>query len=204
MKSEKFKATVNSRHKGKAVQDTWLGYETEVSQLLSPNLKLTDRQRSTGNCFGAFYEEIMSSDRTAFMREYVDTSGVGGGGHTEAKMHRVRMVACASKALEAESPWRYQATRQNSRRYRNGRHLMIRPLALVISVCGHGTSLSGLCRKFEWCKWEIGRPNSAPTVPNRQLARLGECLALSLDVVEKAWEEHGYAIPYQFHTVTVR
>lgn len=185
-------------------RQTGAGMATEVHQLLDPRLDITDHQRAVGNCFGAMCEAVMAGGGGGdFMREFVDSSPMGGGGYSENQAHRARMVGCALDALKATPAFTYP--RGRGRNCVMGSHNKVKPFNLAFQVCVNQRSLSFVALSHEWTRIPVVdgkfRP---PVVPDRQRKALAEHLRTTIDVIGEAWKEGGYKVPYQFFTVVSR
>lgn len=191
-------------HGPKLERQTGAGMRTNVHQLLDPRLDVTPKQRGVGNYFGAIYEQAMGGAGKQFLREYVDGGKAGGGGYSEAQAHKMRMLACATKALIEAEPFTYPAGKPRGGCIL-GKHQQIKPLALAQGVCVYQTTLSAIAIANGWSRIPIiGGKWGRPQVPDRQRKALAAALRDTLDLIDKAWEEGGYAVPYQFMTVEVR
>lgn len=187
----------------KLERQTGAGMEAHVHQLLDPKLVVTDNQRAVGNCFGAFYEMAMSGGTSEFLREYVDGGKAGSGGFSEAQTYRIMMVGTALDALKDAKPFTYP--RGKPRNCVMGRHIPIKPFRLAYAVCVGQRTLSSMALTYEWTRIPIenGKWGRAK-VPDRQRKAIAQALRDTLDIIDEAWEEGGYSVPYEFFTVVTR
>lgn len=173
------------------------GEQTEVSHLLDPRLLLSDRQRATGNCFGAYAQAVGTSGQTAFLREYVDRSVSSSSGATERHLHMTRMVAIAEAAAKELAPITYPKRSRGLGTV--GPHRPVKAVTLLHAICRDGYSLSYVGLTHGWTAERMaGKAQGKIEVPVRQRADLGEALRCVLDAVYDAWDSKGYALPYEF------
>ncbi|MDE4189648.1 hypothetical protein [Phaeobacter gallaeciensis] len=197
-------AEVYDREGPRLDRQTGAGMRTSVHQLLDPRLDVTATQRAVGNCFGAFYEQAMGGEGKEFLREYVDSTSTGGGGYSEAKVHKMMMVGCAAKALTAAPAFTYPVGAVRGS-YVLGRHQQIKALALAQGVCVFQRTLSDMAIANGWTRIPVQNGKwGRPQVPDRQRKALAAALRTTLDTIADAWEAGGYRVPYQFMTVEVR
>lgn len=198
------KAEVFTRHGDKLERESPGGEETEVSHFLDPRLLLSDRQRATGNCYGAYAQAATTSGATEFLREFVDRPVSNPSGASEYHLHMVRMVDVARNAAIEHPAIVYPVGR--SRGLGSvGRHKPIKAVKLLDAVCRDGYSLSQVA---VWHGWTVertgGKQQGQVLVPDRQRKHLAEALRCVLDAVYDAWEARGYPIPYEFTRLVVK
>lgn len=178
------------------------GQVTLVRQLLDPRLKLTPRQRAVGTCFGAYVEMSLAGSGNEFLREYVDSTKGVSQGVSEAAAHRVMMVQCALDAMKNTHPFSYPYGKGRGRNVL-GRHKPIKPFTLAWEICVKGRNLTYLAVTHGWVRQKklgngrLGRP----IVPDRQRKKLAEHFKSTLDLIDRAWTDAGYEVPYDLSTV---
>ena len=184
---------------------------TAVRQLRkndSSNLRLdlTDTQRAVGNCYGTFAQEKLYGGRGGeFMREYVDSTPTGGGGVSEAVLHRSQMVECADQALKALPKFKYPKGKPRSTKFVLDTHQPISALALVQLICRDERTLSFAGLTYGWCRIPVeGGKFGRKKVPDRQRKALAAHLATSIEAIRESWEEVGYVVPWEFMQIRVK
>lgn len=196
-------AEVFTRHGEKRDRESPAGERTRVSNLLSPKLLLTQRQRATGNCYGAFFEMSATSGKTEFIREFVDRSVTGTGGATERQVHMLRMVSVAREAMKFAPAIVYPLGKTRGNKA-VGEHQPVKALALLDAVCVHGFSLEAIAVDRGWlAERRDGKNRGQMVVPDRQRKHLAEALRVVLDGVFDAWDAKGMSIPWEFMQVEV-
>ena len=184
-------------------RETGAGMTTMVTPLLDPRLKLTPRQRSVGRCYGAYAEMITGGGSSEFLREHVDGGGAGGGGVSERMMHMGRMVDVARVALRGVADVRYALGKARGAG-QVGAHRPVAALMLLELICVQGLSFEAVGIGHEWVMQRMEGKRRGMVVPDRQRKHLAEALRDVLDVVDAAWQEKGYDVPYEFLTLEVR
>jgi hypothetical protein len=198
------KAEVFTRRGEKLERESPGGEETQVSNLLDPRLLLSERQRATGNCYGAYAEAVQTSGQTEFLREFVDRSVSGSGGATERHIHMLRMVEVAHKATDGLSAFVYPVGRSRGLGH-VGAHRKIKARSVLDGVCVYGWSLQTIAVNHGWVVERMGGKNQGKIeVPDRQRKHLAEALRCVLDAVYDAWDARGYSVPYEFTRLVVK
>lgn len=198
------KAEVFSRHGEKLERESPGGERTQVGNLLDPRLLLTERQRATGNCYGAYAEAVQTRGQTEFMREFVDRSVSGSGGATERHIHMLRMVEVAQKAISEHPAIVYPVGRSRGLGH-VGPHRTVKARSVLDGVCIFGWSLQTIAVNHGWVVERMGGANRGKvTVPDRQRKHLAEALRCILDAVDDAWGARGYSVPIEFNRLVVK
>lgn len=197
-------AEVFTRHGDKLERESPGGEKTQVSHLLDPRLKLSDKQRSTGNCYGAFFERATGSGATEFFREYVDRSLSRSGGAAEHHLHMLRMIGVAHSALIKLPAVVYDVGRSRGLGF-VGPHKPVKARDLVDSICVYGFSIQTIAVNHGWRVERMGGQKQGKTeVPVRQREKLSGALRDLLDALDDVWGEHGYSIPIEFTRLVVK
>jgi hypothetical protein len=195
---------VFTRHGDKLERESPGGEVTRVSHLLDPRLKLTDRQRAIGNCYGTYSEQAKGAGGAEFLREFVDRSPGSGGGATEHHLHIARMVEVAQRALTAQPAVVYAIGRSRGLGY-VGQHRPVKARDLVDSMCVYGISIQLIAANHGWQVERMGgKKQGKREVPVRQRERLSDAMRDLLDVVDGAWQERGYSIPFEMTRLVVK
>lgn len=196
-------AEVFTRHGDKRERESPAQERTKVSHLLSPKLLLTQRQRATGNCYGAFAEMSATSGKTEFIREFVDRSVTGTGGATDRQVHMLRMVGVARDAMASAPAIVYPLGVSRGAKV-VGPHKPVKAIALLDAVCLFGFSLEAVAIDRGWIAERTdGKRRGQMVVPDRQRKHLAEALRVVLDGVFDAWDAKGMTIPWEFMQVEV-
>lgn len=173
-----------------------------VACLLDPSLKLTVRQRATGQCYGAYCEMITGAS-SDFMREAVDGGRSGGGGYNERVFEMRAMVSVAQTSLATVPAIRYAPAKPRGGG-RIGRHWRVKARFLADRVCIDGWSLTAIAVARFWTAQHKDKGGAYRTkVPDRQRKHLAQALRDVLDVIDAAWQDGGYAAPFAFGGIDV-
>ena len=194
---------VYSVHGPDRERETAAGGKTLVAYMLSPKLKLSVRQRATGQCYGAYTEMTEIAGGNEFLKMRVDGGAVGGAGNTESMVQKMRMVQAARIAMDAAPPFTYQLGKHRGEGSR-GRHDPIKARFIADSVAVNGWSLEAICLISGW--WVERRDKGQHMeriIPDRQRKAAAEALRVVLDVIDSAWQARGWSAPYEFGGIEV-
>lgn len=191
-------AEVYSVHGPDRERETAAGGKTLVGYMLDPRLKLTVRQRATGQCYGAYSEMTQGGGSSEFLKIFVDGGSSGGGGVTEKQVQMLRMVDTARSALARMPAFTYPVGRRRGND-RMGDHRPVKAQIVADAICISGLSLDAVSLKHGW--WVERRDKGGKlgiVVPDRQRKAMAEALRVVLDGIDDAWQERGYSAPYDF------
>lgn len=182
-------------------RETSAGTTTMVSPLLDPRLKLTDRQRITGQAFGAYTEDATIAGSSEFLKPFIDRHG-SSGGYSERKAEEIRMVQVATVALNQMPDFTYPLGKARGE-VKRGAHRPIQAIDLAHAICTFGQSLEAIGLLAGW--WVQQRRNGRllDLVPVRQKAEIGKALCVILDRIDEAWQARGLAPPFGFSGIEV-
>lgn len=184
-------------------RETAAGGKTMVAYVLDPRLKLTVRQRATGQCYGAYTEISQGGGSSEFLKIFVDGGSTGGGGATEKQIQMIRMVDCARGALIGLPDFRYKVG-QSRGELKVGPHNAVTATFIADALCINGWSLDaiGILRGW-WVERRDSKGHIARVVPDRQRKALAEALRVVLDGIDTAWQAKGYEVPFEIGGIEV-
>lgn len=182
-------------------RETAAGTTTMVSPLLDPRLKLTDRQRITGQAFGAYTEDATIAGSSEFLKPFIDRHG-SSGGYSERKAEQLRMVRIATEALNDLPAFTYPLGKARGAGGR-GRHDPIPALNLAHDICSFGLSFETIGGKYGWWVQQKRKDRLVDVVPVRQKGEIGKALCVVLDRIDDAWDAYGLAPPFDVGGIEV-
>lgn len=182
-------------------RETAAGTTTMVSPLLDPRLKLSDRQRITGQAFGAYTENATIAGSSEFLKPFIDRHG-SSGGYSERKAEELRMVKVATEALRAMPDFKYPLGKPRGEIVR-GKHTPISAIDLAHAICTFGQSFEAIGLRAGWWVQQRRKGRLVDVVPVRQKAEIGKALCALLDRIDEAWQAKGLAPPFGFSGIEV-
>jgi len=198
-------ATVYSVSGPNRERETAAGGTTLVGYMLDPRLKLTARQRATGQCYGAYTERRATGGSSEFLKVFVDGGSSGSGGYSESQAMVISVIDVANEALGDLSILRYRiGKRHGDDKLKMGPHHGIDMTRLAHGICVMGFSLEHIALNNGW--WVERRDDKGSlkiVVPDRQRKAVAEGLRVALDAIDAAWDAWGFSPPFEFGGVEV-
>ena len=179
------------------------GSTTMVSPLLDPRLKLTPRQRITGQAYGGYLEETMKAGGSEFLREKVSGGSSGSGGASERHIYKMALVRLAHHALNEMPKFTYPLGKPRGKQ-KIGQHRPIGARELADLICVEGQSFEYIALSRGWWVERIGKDGAArAVVPDRQRKAIAEALRQVLEGIDSIWKDHGMGPPYETSGIDV-
>lgn len=194
---------VYSVHGPDRERETAAGGKTMVAYMLDPRLKLTVRQRATGQCYGAYTEMSQSGGSSEFLKIFVDGGSSGSGGATERQIQMIRMIEVAHAALEQMPAFTYPVGKSRGGG-QVGPHKPIPARHIADSVCVLGWSLDAIALTSGWwTERRDKRGHLGHVVPDRQSKAMTVAFKAVMDWIDSAWQDKGMSAPYEFGGIEV-
>lgn len=181
------------------------GMKTRGREIWRPELQLEPRQRAVGNFLGIVHDKAHLGEGSEFLREYVDTTMVNGGGVSEKQMDNIARWRHAQKLLERLPPVRYPVGRSRGKTI-IGKHKPVSAFDLLFYICIAGRSIQYIAQTHDWTRRTI-RMNGKPgprKVPDRQQKLLSVAFKDTLDILGASWDDAGYLVPFELMKVRVK